>query len=119
MSEDTTYNGWANYPTWACNLWLSNDEGTYNEVLTIAREHIATNGDAGTDGYGRAVLGDKLKSYVEDLGVSVVNRYAGDAATGDPTGMSADIYGWALAMIDWRGIADAWIEQAADIEATA
>ena len=25
--EPEGYNGWRNYPTWAVNLWLSNDEG--------------------------------------------------------------------------------------------
>lgn len=35
--EDTTYNGWKNYPTWCVNLWLSNDEGLYNETLCSER----------------------------------------------------------------------------------
>ena len=37
--DDTTYNGWTNYETWAVNLWLSNDQGSYeywNEVATEA-----------------------------------------------------------------------------------
>ena len=34
---DTTYNGWSNRPTWNVNLWLSNDQGLYNEVNRIAR----------------------------------------------------------------------------------
>ena len=28
------YNGWKNYETWNCALWLGNDEGLYN----LARE---------------------------------------------------------------------------------
>ena len=27
------YNGWTNYETWNCKLWLDNDEATYNRVI--------------------------------------------------------------------------------------
>ncbi len=27
------YNGWSNYETWATNLWLSGDEGSYRLLL--------------------------------------------------------------------------------------
>lgn len=36
-TEDQTYNGWKNYPTWAVNLWLSNDEGLYNSTRELVR----------------------------------------------------------------------------------
>jgi len=29
------YNGWTNYETWACNLWLNNDESMYHSALSI------------------------------------------------------------------------------------
>lgn len=34
MSE--TFNGWANYPTWAVNLCLTNDARTYKRWITAA-----------------------------------------------------------------------------------
>jgi hypothetical protein len=38
MSEkDTTYNGWANYETWAVALWIDNEEGTQRQALSMAR----------------------------------------------------------------------------------
>jgi hypothetical protein len=33
--SDSSYNGWTNYPTWAVNLWLSNDEPLYREAVEI------------------------------------------------------------------------------------
>ena len=37
------YNGWKNRETWALNLWLSNDEGLYDEVTERVRDALAAN----------------------------------------------------------------------------
>ena len=29
------YNGWTHFETWQANLWLTNDEGVWNDILTI------------------------------------------------------------------------------------
>ena len=33
MTENTTYNGWKNYETWATSLWIGNEHGIYNDVF--------------------------------------------------------------------------------------
>lgn len=37
--RNETYNGWTNWETWNCNLWLTNDEGTYNYAMTASSYH--------------------------------------------------------------------------------
>jgi hypothetical protein len=38
-AEQQTYNGWANYETWLANLWLTNDEGYYGQLIRTISSH--------------------------------------------------------------------------------
>ena len=38
--SDEKYEGWTNRETWAYNLWLSNEEGTYKTINEMARSAI-------------------------------------------------------------------------------
>ena len=33
------YNGWTNYETWNVNLWLNNDQGTYDFIVELAKQY--------------------------------------------------------------------------------
>ena len=37
----TTYNGFANYQTWAYRLWMMNEQESYEAALNMARNAIA------------------------------------------------------------------------------
>ena len=89
----TEYNGWANYPTWNIHLWLTNEEGLYYQALEIVNQEYTYN----------VHRDDALKAYVEDL------IYEHDLYP--PSGMTADLLGWALAQVDWREITDALREE--------
>lgn len=55
-AKETAYNGWSNYETWLTNLWLTNDQGTYEYVEALVRE--------AADRYSAI---QALRDYVEDM----------------------------------------------------
>jgi len=105
MSE-TTYNGWKNYPTWAVNLWLCNDEGFYREaterVAVIARESESRSEFWTLEESHRYAVAEMLKDFVWDV---VLEDERG--AT-----LGADLLGWAYDHVDWDEIANAWLADA-------
>lgn len=97
QQQDTSYNGWTNYPTWCVNLWLGNEEPLYREALDYAKWHADKSADP------RNGLASSLKRWVcddlsPDLGAS----------------FPADLLSYALGEVDWYEIADAWLEMADD-----
>src|SRR4051812_21675056 len=97
MQAAETYNGWKNYPTWAVNLWLSNDEGLYLTATEMAQDALR---EAGEDDPGDAlpILAANLKDWVEELLPDLGASFA------------ADLMGWAVEHVDWREIAASWLE---------
>jgi hypothetical protein len=82
-----SYNGWTNYETWLVNLWLTNDQGSYNAVLGVVQ-------DAAPDQAPEA-----LKDWVETV-------VLGDILE-EGHGLAHDLLTSALSEVDWFEIAAA------------
>jgi len=94
MSDtDDEYEGWTNRETWAVNLWLSNDEGMYNEVNEIV--------DNAED---REEIENGIREYVENLKEFLDSG----EACGELRNMFEDI--GSMWRVNWEEIAESWKE---------
>lgn len=101
--EHKTYNGWTNYETWCCNLWLDND-GMADEIAEWAQEAIDTaieNGKSDIRASATSELEDRIKSMVEEQAEEWMK---------DQASMFADLLNGALQEIDYREIASHYID---------
>ena len=91
MSTETSdsYNGWANYETWAVKLWLDNDEGFHGIVQVWINDYSSSKG--------------KVADFLKDL-VEETNPLAGSAT------MFTDLLGHAIGRVDWFEIAASVLE---------
>lgn len=96
--ERPTFNGWSSYETWAVNLWLTNEEGSYHHWTGRTRELIAEYAGEDADRSALARLARELEESVH-----------GECAT-PQANLAADLITAALAEVDWCEIARTWID---------
>lgn len=112
---DDTYQGWTNRETWATALWLGNDEGIYTELrsrLKGAHYYQPSDDHPVCEVCGQSIISDAphprpddiVKDFVEELRDSLEDCHC-------PTlrSMFDDI--GSLWRVDWRDIADYWVDE--------
>ena len=92
--SDNRYNGWRNYETWLCNLWFDN-----------FFVEDAANMYAMAEDESEAIM--LLESYIEDTVTELVMGGIDDAS-----GFLPDIMGAVFRIIDFREIAEHYIDDA-------
>ena len=96
-NNDCKHNGWANYETWAVNLWLANDETSHRYWSDSARVVIYEEGSACD--LARQ-LKDEVTSDAPDLGSTLY----------------ADLLNAALSEVDWLEIAGGMLAEHERVE---
>ncbi len=88
-SDQTDYNGWANYQTWLVSLWLANDVCTYQSIRELV--------DTAKDAYSAS---QAIKAFIEDLN-----------PVGDQASLFADLMSASLRTVDWVQVAESFLEE--------
>ena len=85
------YNGWHNYETWLVNLWLTNDEGSYDYLQEVTAE---------TSGEDRVYrLAERLKEEItESTTLSIYD-----------SSLAGDLLGAALSEVNWYELAEHYV----------
>lgn len=91
MNANESYNGWTNYETWNCNLWLSQDAAIYHMIQAFI-ENNRNDED----------LADELADWLSDLVDTMKPELK--------TSMFSDLLTNALNQIDFYEIAENWLK---------
>lgn len=97
--DESGYQGWKNYQTWATKLWLDNEEWSYEEATNHAYEMVI----AGTP-HSDYEMADWLDTFVDTHILSEV----------PDSGLAADLFRSATDDIDWMEIAKSYMSDARD-----
>lgn len=98
---DQKYNGWTNYETWLVKLWQDNEQGDQEYWRNQAEE---------------CVKADGRQEAVQTLANIMLEYYQDDYYDnhGEASGLYTDLINSALRTVNWREIAEHWVNEAAD-----
>ena len=100
------YNGWTNYETWNCALWLNNDSGSYYYWTEQAEEAVKNAIESGPR-YDFMSVRDEAATSLADMLKTEIEE--GIPQEMENASMYADMLNAALSEIDYREIADHYI----------
>jgi hypothetical protein len=109
--SDNKYNGWTNYETWVCKLWMDNDEGSqehWREQAQWAYENPVKNQYMELERRRVARLVDCLKIYHDEQAEQFMSNQSS---------VFADLLNASLGSVNWYEIAESLLEEIEEVEA--
>ncbi len=104
MTEsESSYNGWTNYETWVVNLWLTNDEDTYNRCRSLAQQCME-------EAVADAVLSRKERACYQ-LSIELKEMLEDDNPLVSQASVYSDLLNAAISEVNWQEIADHLLEE--------
>jgi hypothetical protein len=110
---DTTYNGWTNYETWNCKLWIDSEQSTHEYWLEQARFQTTAEGYQAYKGRFGGVFDERPdRLAVNALASQLEESFEADAELhyGAMAGFLVDMVNAALGRVNWVEIAENLIE---------
>ncbi len=107
---DDTYNGWTNYETWAVGMYLDGNytgSGTYEytiETVRTAMTNVEENRCSSPEQRTRWSVAEALRDMMSE-----------EMDLGAQDGLASDLLNASWSMVNWYELADAWIENLAEI----
>ncbi len=103
------YNGWYNYETWVVNLWLDNEQGSYNAMREEAQRCLEECERPETRSYSSQTREDAAKIMLADI---LKNDH--EEALPELQGFAADLLNAAMSEVNWYDIAEHYIDEVAE-----
>ena len=122
METDTTYNGWKNYETWAVALWIDNAQHTYEYARERGRDameeaKVALDDDHAR--YGWEITEEKIRNRAARiLGDALKEEHEEASPCGHRADIYADLMQAALDSVDWVEIAEHYLPEESEVEAS-
>jgi len=119
MTENQTYNGWENKPTWLIPLWIDNDQSSSEYWRNVCIAAINDYSELGIDDIDDIILIDEDEKrnakyrIILELKAEFETHMQDILTTANVAGTFwDDLLGWGLAVVNWDEIADHFYDNA-------
>ena len=110
MTEDTTYQGWANYATWGVALILNNEEALYAEIRVTAQDYNDPENISSQEKDGIWTHEEAVRYQLEDYIKEMVGELCENDALNALNLMQQQVISAGLAEVDFAEIAQSFLE---------